>query len=125
LFRCKCKQVIYNSQNRKQNTVAVILNNCYILTGFNSGVLYICGMNIFRLALELFVLYILYKLVFDFIIPVAKTTKQVKKQFSTMQSEMEEKMKTYTNTQQNQQPSSANNASKPANTDYIEFEEVK
>ncbi len=81
-------------------------------------------MNIFRLAFELFVLYLLYKLVFDFIIPVVKTTSQVKKQFGDMSAQMQEKM--------NQQQQTANfNASpkQPAPSDrkddYIEFEEVK
>jgi hypothetical protein len=46
-------------------------------------------MNIFRLAFELFVLYLLYKLVFELIIPVAKTTKQVKKQFGDMSAQMQ------------------------------------
>ena len=49
-------------------------------------------MNIVRLALEIFALYLLYKLIFDFIIPVAKTTKQVKKQFSDMSAQMRDKM---------------------------------
>ena len=81
-------------------------------------------MNIFRLALELFALYLLYKLIFDFIIPVARTTKQVKKQFGEMSTQMQEKM--------NQQQHAYNNtsAARPEKTagkndDYIEFEEVK
>lgn len=81
-------------------------------------------MNIFRLAFELFVLYLLYKLIFDFIIPVVKTTKQVKKQFGDMNARMQEKMN-----EQQQQPTTFSNSVKstPAsgkNDDYIEFEEV-
>lgn len=80
-------------------------------------------MNIFRLAFELFVLYLLYKLVFELIIPVAKTTKQVKKQFVDMSAQMQEKM--------NQQQSTGYNNTKTTptpstkNEDYIDFEEVK
>ena len=81
-------------------------------------------MNIFRLAFELFALYLLYKLIFDFIIPLTKTTKQVKKQFSEMSAQMREKM---------QQQETQFSKTPPANTakprskqdDYIEFEEVK
>ncbi len=81
-------------------------------------------MNIFRLAFELFALYLLYKLIFDFIIPVVKTTKQVKKQFGDMSARMEEKMN------QQQQATTFNATSKQTtpsakNDDYIEFEEVK
>ena len=83
---------------------------------------YICGMNFFRLVFELFALYLLYKLIFDFIIPVAKTTKQVKKQFAEMSTQMQEKMK-----QQQQTEYSTHNSSaaKKSGSDYIEFEEIK
>lgn len=82
-------------------------------------------MNIFRLAFELFMLYLLYKLVFDFIIPVVKTTKKVKKQFGDMNAQMEEKMK-----QQRQQSAHFNSSTKtppPSSKrdDYIDYEEVK
>lgn len=84
-------------------------------------------MNIFRLVFELFMLYLLYKLIFDFIIPVVRTTKQVKKQFGDMSAQMQEKM----NQQQKANNFSATNSA-PArppsatgkNDDYIEFEEV-
>jgi len=82
-------------------------------------------MNILRLAFELFMLYLLYKLVFDFIIPVVRTTRQVKKQFGDMSAQMQEKM--------NQQQTQTANFSTPKkattttakNDDYIDFEEVK
>ena len=82
-------------------------------------------MNILRLAFELFTLYLLYKLIFDFIIPLFKTTQQVKKQFGDMSARMQEKM----NEQQQQSASfNATKTSAPSskrNDDYIEFEEVK
>ena len=86
--------------------------------------LYLYKMNIFRLAFELFALYILYKLIFDFIIPVIKTTKVVKQQFGDMSARMQETMK-----QQQQANSTVNANAKPAaattkNEDYIEFEEI-
>ena len=84
-------------------------------------------MNIFRLAFELFALYILYKLIFDFIIPLAQTTKQVKKQFKDMSAQMEDKMNQQ-HQQYNANTRQATNAApvgKGKNDDYIEFEEVK
>jgi len=70
-------------------------------------------------------LYLLYKLIFDFIIPVVKTTQQVKKQFGDMSARMQEKMN-----EQQQRPGnfSAPKTTGPSakkNDDYIEFEEVK
>ncbi len=83
-------------------------------------------MNFFRLAFELFALYILYKLVFDFIIPVAKTTKQVKKQFSDMSQQMQEKMnQQQTSQQQANYSTTPSSAPKAKSDDYIDFEEVK
>jgi hypothetical protein len=78
-------------------------------------------MNIFRLAAELFLIYLLYKLIFDFIIPVYQSTKKIKKQFGEMQSKMQSDMNQYQNQQQTQQAQPK--AEKEG--DYIEFEEVK
>ena len=80
-------------------------------------------MGIIRVIFELFVLYLLYKLIFDFIIPVYQTTKQVKQKVGEMQSQMNEHMKQ----QQSSSFSSASkdDSSKPGKKDYIEFEEVK
>lgn len=81
-------------------------------------------MSIFRLAFELFVLYMVYKLVFELIIPLVKTTNQVKKQFGDMNAKMEKKM-----SQQQQNATfvgkEASTQPKTKNEDYIDFEEVK
>jgi Sec-independent protein translocase protein TatA len=83
-------------------------------------------MNFFRLAFELFALYILYKLIFDFIIPVAKTTKEVKRQFSDMSQQMQEKMNQQQAAQQQTNYSgTTSTAPKSQHDDYIDFEEVK
>ncbi|HQY12801.1 MAG TPA: hypothetical protein PK133_11335 [Ferruginibacter sp.] len=79
-------------------------------------------MSILKILFELFVLYLLYKLIFDFIIPVYQTTRQVKQKMGEMQSRMDEQMK--------KQESSSFTAQKeektqPAREDYIEFEELK
>ena len=78
-------------------------------------------MNILRLAGELFLLYILYKLIFDFIIPIYQTTKKVKKQFGEMHNKMQEQMNAY-NRQQNSQAAEKEEAKKE---DYIDYEEIK
>jgi sortase (surface protein transpeptidase) len=80
-------------------------------------------MGLIRVIFELFVLYLLYKLIFDFIIPVYQTSKQVKQKVGEMQNQMNEHMK-------QQQPGSFSpddkqDAPKPGKEDYIEFEEVK
>jgi len=79
-------------------------------------------MGIIRVIVELFVLYLLYKLIFDFIIPVYRTTKQVNRKMGEMQSKMNEHMNQQGN-QFNSNPKESE--AKPAREDYIEFEEVK
>lgn len=93
-----------------------------ILTRSHSFGQYLYGMGLIRVIVELFVLYLLYKLIFDFIIPVYQTTKQVKQKVGEMQNQMNEHMK-----QQQSDTFSAQKESKkkPAREDYIEFEEVK
>jgi hypothetical protein len=72
----------------------------------------------------LFAAYILYRLVFHFIIPIWRTTRQVKRSFREMQERMNSQM------QGREQPhpsSQVNTASTKASKqgDYIDFEEVK
>jgi sortase (surface protein transpeptidase) len=81
-------------------------------------------MSIFRILFELFVLYLLYKVIFDFIIPIYQTTKQVKQKVGEMQQKMNE--------HQRQEKPSFNTFNKEKakptsnkNDDYIEYEEVK
>ncbi len=78
-------------------------------------------MNIFRLAAELFLIYVFYKLIFDFIIPVYQSTKKIKKQFGDIQSKMQSDMSTF----QNQQKPAQTEPPAQKEGDYIEFEEVK
>ena len=78
-------------------------------------------MNILRLAGELFLIYIFYKLIFDFIIPVYQSTKKIKKQFGEMQSKMQQDMSSYSKQQATSEPG----PTKAKDADYIEFEEIK
>ncbi|MFZ4057540.1 MAG: hypothetical protein ACOYKE_05350 [Ferruginibacter sp.] len=84
-------------------------------------------MKFIRLALELLALYLIYKFIFDFIIPVAKSTKQVKKQFGDMNAQMQENLRQ----QQNQAQANSTTQKEPVKAssvnkdDYIDFEEIK
>lgn len=80
-------------------------------------------MNILRLAGELFLIYILYQFIFEFIIPIYNTTKKVKKQFGDMHDKMQEQMNNF-----NKQQASPKTppVQKPTTTeDYLDYEEVK
>jgi energy-converting hydrogenase Eha subunit H len=79
-------------------------------------------MNIFRLAAEIFIIYIAYRFIFDFLIPIYNTSKKVKQQFGQMQ----EKMQQMNAQQQQQQPTQAAPPKAAVSKDeYIDYEEVK
>ena len=79
-------------------------------------------MSIGRILLYAFLIYLAYKIVFDLIIPIYRTTKQVKKGFK----EMNERMNDFRN-QQGQPPVQPEQPKKPKEKpgDYIEYEEIK
>ena len=79
-------------------------------------------MNIIRLAGEIFLIYILYKLIFDFIIPIYTATKKVKKQFGEMQSGMDEQLNKFKQQQATPKPPVQSSSKKE---DYIDYEEIK
>ena len=80
-------------------------------------------MNLLRTLFELFVLYMIYKVIFDFIIPLYQTTKQVKQKVNDMQRNMNEQANQQ---QRNQYTSTTGQAApKKKSDDYIDFEEVK
>jgi hypothetical protein len=67
-------------------------------------------------------IYLAYKVIFHLIIPIYKTTRQVKKGFQDMQQKMNDHM------QQQQNQSAGNNPGQSKNEpagDYIDFEEIK
>ena len=73
-----------------------------------------------RILLYGFLFYLFYRIIFDLVIPVYKTTRQIKKGFKDMHSRMNEQQN------QQQQASSTPKASKTVSPDdYIDFEEVK
>ena len=76
-----------------------------------------------RYLLYAFLIYLAYRLVFHFIIPIYKTTKQVKKQFREMHSRMEDNINQQQANQQTMPPKQEDKKA-PAG-DYIDFEELK
>lgn len=81
-------------------------------------------MKFFETAAEIFLLYLLYKFIFDFIIPVYESSKRIKKQFGEMQDKMQSDMRNYQNQQQAAQAEQQKSAGKKEG-DYIDFEEIK
>ena len=79
----------------------------------------------FKALFELFVLYLAYKLIFEFIIPIYQTSKQVKQKVGEMQRTMNEHMKQQQNAQANAAASGPAAPKSKKNEDYIDFEEVK
>lgn len=78
-----------------------------------------------KLILTIFFGYILYKLVFDFIVPVYKTTKTVRRQVRDMQDHMRDQFQQQQQ-EQNPPPPTPKESAKPRDKgDYIDFEEVK
>ena len=77
----------------------------------------------FRILIELFVLYLLYKIIFDFVIPVYHTTKQVKQKMNQMQQQMNQQARQQQDDQFNAHTKET--SARPAKEDYIEFEELK
>lgn len=77
--------------------------------------------RLLEIALEVIFIYFLYKLVFDFIIPVYRSGKKMHDNIKTMQDQMQGRM----NQQQqyNAAPPPPRNNIKEG--DYIDFEEVK
>jgi hypothetical protein len=76
---------------------------------------------IFRTIAELFLIYLLYKLIFDFIIPIYESSKKIKKQFGEMQDKMQNDINNY----QNHPKTSSTEPAPKKEGDYIDFEEVK
>ncbi len=77
--------------------------------------------EIFFLAI---VLYLLYRFVFNFLLPVVRTTKQVRQQFRNMQEGVGGEQHFTTGEKVQQKPQRPSGGKPPAG-DYIDFEEVK
>lgn len=76
-----------------------------------------------KLIFELFLLYLLYKFIFEFIIPVYHATKQVKRKMNEMQETMKKQQDYYQNSNPTQQKPTGSSAA--TDSEYIDYEEVK
>ena len=91
--------------------------------------LHICTFTtvmILRFILFALVTYIMYKVVFELIIPIFRTTQKIRRQFSDMQQHAQDQM----NNAQNGYANKTTPPAEPKKTttragDYIDFEEVK
>ena len=64
------------------------------------------------------IVYLLYKLIFDFIIPVSRATSQVRSKINQMQQQQQPQAAS-------RQKSTTTTSVRPPSEDYIDFEEVK
>lgn len=82
-----------------------------------------------KIIVTILILYLLYKLVFDFVLPVARTTSQFKSSVNQMRRMQEEEQlrKQHQQTQRPAQPSKPSSIKDTTTTDgeYIDFEDVK
>lgn len=68
------------------------------------------------------IIYLLYKLVFEFVLPVSKATKQVRSKIKEMQEQQESQFRQH---QQNQSTvNTGRNNTPEKEADYIDFEEL-
>ncbi|PUZ26651.1 hypothetical protein GA0116948_102185 [Chitinophaga costaii] len=85
--------------------------------------------NALREIFVIFVGYLLYKFVFNFLLPVVRTTRQVRRQMHDMQQHMQEQFRQQQQPQQsmhnNMNQGTSSQPKRPIEGDYIDFEEVK
>ena len=76
----------------------------------------------FKYILLGFTIYFAYRFLFDFLLPVIRTTRQVKKQFDAVR----EQQQGFQQHQQKNSPDPAKtSSSKSSSDDYLEFEEIR
>lgn len=83
-----------------------------------------------KILITIFLLWLAYKVIFDFIIPVYQSTKHVRQQMGDIQARMREQFQQQqqaqrTAQQQHQQQQHASQQRPMDKGDYIDFEEVK
>ena len=86
---------------------------------------YLWWVMILRFLFYAFLIYLAYKLVFDFIIPVYRTTRKIKKGFREMQEQMNAGMQGRQPGEPVQGKTVQQKPSAATQGDYIDFEEVK
>jgi Sec-independent protein translocase protein TatA len=71
-----------------------------------------------------FAIYFGYRFLFEFLLPVIKTTRQVKRQFDAVKEQQQEFFRQQSR-QQQAQPETQKKSNAPTDDDYIDFEEIK
>jgi sortase (surface protein transpeptidase) len=74
------------------------------------------------------VVYLIYKLVFEFVIPVGKASNQMREKLQEMQEQQrfqQEQARAQAQTQTKPEPVSSTKPPASSSKDYIEFEEIK
>jgi hypothetical protein len=84
---------------------------------------YLWLMEILRFLFYAFLLYLAFRLIFDFIIPVVRTTRRLRKGFRDIHEHMNQHTEQY-NQQQNHS-GQTQSPNKSSAGDYIDFEEIK
>jgi type II secretory pathway component PulM len=83
----------------------------------------------FKYILLGFTIYFAYRFIVNFLIPVVKTTRQVKKQFDSVREQQAYQQQQTNNQQQayqqQAQASPSKKTTKASDEDYLEFEEIK
>ncbi len=83
-------------------------------------------MNFFELAFTIFILYLLYKLVYNVIVPVTRATTTVRDRMRQMQEEQMREQQPYAGQQpQRNTKGASRNDSTTTDGEYIDYEEVK
>jgi len=78
-----------------------------------------------RYLLLAFTIYFAYRFIVNFLIPVVKTTRQVKKQFDSVREQHTYQQAQQPHQHQQAKPSPVQKNSKTSDNDYLEFEEIK
>ena len=78
-----------------------------------------------RYFLLAFTIYFAYRFIVNFLIPVVKTTRQVKKQFDSVREQQTYQQAQQPHQHQQAKASPVQKNSKASDGDYLEFEEIK
>ncbi len=78
-----------------------------------------------RYILLAFTIYFAYRFIVNFLIPVVKTTRQVKKQFDSVREQQAYQQQQQPHQHQKAKPSPVQKDNKAGDNDYLEFEEIK
>ena len=83
-------------------------------------------MSLSEILFLVIIFYLLYQFVFNFLVPVLRTTRQVRQQFRNMRNDMGDPFQQQqAQPQQSSRPQERHSSTRGPAEDYIDFEEVK